>query len=143
MPSVDTSSNPDLLHELIGVTRELLRVSQEQLRLAQRGEERFQRQQQAQRDEFHRWLDEHPHLSGRCGEAHEVIRNLLGRSMAELVEYVEENGENLLESDFVRTDMVDRYGSLLNHVSVMHGVLKRLAAADDETHLTDMPERTR
>lgn len=118
------------VRELVAVNRELLHVSREQLELLRRAEERFQKQHEGQREEFARWLTEHPELEGRCEGAHESVRRLFGRSLAELVDYIHENEDSLLESDFVKNDMVDRYGALLNHVSAMYGVLKRLVQAE-------------
>lgn len=120
----------DQLRDLVALSREMVEISREQLRYLRRTEERYQRQQHALREEFQRWLSEHRHLAGRCRDAHEALRLLLGQTISELVTYVEDNQENLLDSEFVRSDMIDRYGSLLNHVSAMHSVLKRLAAAD-------------
>lgn len=118
------------LRELVQINREMLQISREQLQFSRRAEERHQQQIRAQREEFQRWIEDHPQLEGRCKQARETLRTLLGQSMSELVDFVDENNENLLESDFSRTDLVDRYGSLLHHVSSMYGILKRLAAAD-------------
>jgi hypothetical protein len=120
------------LDELIGLCRELVGVSREQLELARRAEDRFQKQQQAQREEFERWLNEYSQLPGRCRKAEETVRNVLGQAMSELVDYVEEHHEDLMDSEFVRSELVDRYGSLLNHVSAMYAVLKRLSIADQQ-----------
>lgn len=118
------------LRELVQLNREILRVSREHFDLAKRAEERFLHQQKQQREEFERWLQENSELTGQCGSAQEAIRTVLGQAITELVQYVHEHQEDLLESEYVRSDLVDRYGSLLNHVSGMYGMLKRLAAAE-------------
>lgn len=131
--SAPTEGTEDLargIRELVNLTRELLNVSREQLELVRRAEDRFQKQQDAQREEFARWLAEHPEVEGRCEDVHEQLRRLFGRSLAELIRFVDENEDGLIESDFVRSEMVDRFGALLNHVSAMYGIVKRLAAAE-------------
>ncbi|MFO0944778.1 MAG: hypothetical protein U1D30_02345 [Planctomycetota bacterium] len=129
--SPETSSDSlFLLRELVNLCREQVHLSREQLELLRRTEDRYQRQQEAQKEEFQRWLKENPELAGFCGAAHENLRVLFGRSIAELVQYVDENQETIFDSDFVRMEMVDKYGSLLNHVSAMYSIVKRLAAAE-------------
>lgn len=118
------------MRELVCLAREQVQIAREQLELMRRAEDRFQKQQEAQREEFQRWFGENPGLAGYCTAAHDHLRTLLGKAIAELVQYVDDNGENLLDSDFARTEMIDKYGSLLNHVSAMYGMLKRLAAAE-------------
>jgi hypothetical protein len=132
-PAAGSESKDELTHALRDMTsllREHLQISREQLELLRRAEDRFQRQQDAQREEFQRWFAENPGLAGYCGGAHDQLRTLLGRAIAELVQFVDDHGDNLVESDFVRMEMVDKYGSLLNHASAMYSMLKRLAAAE-------------
>lgn len=146
--SIDVSASPDgagpapvnfnvneevarLLRDLTGMTRELVLLAREQTELARRAEDRHVKQHEAQREEFVHWLNEHEGLKGRSQVAHETIRVLLGRSLDDFVTYIDNNQDGLLESDYVRSELVDRYGSLLNHVSAMFGLLKRLASADE------------
>lgn len=143
-PSPQASSGPtqdprvlEILETLAEQNRELILLARRQLELGQRMEERYEKQMIAQRDEFARWLDDEPGLLPRSKQATEAIRNLLGRLIADLVEYVGENDESLHESEFVRAEMVDKYGQLLNHISTMYGMLKRLSTADE-----GMPPRT-
>lgn len=127
-----------LLAELVGLTRELVgavkeqaALAREQLALARKGEQRFEEQRQAQRDDFQRWLQEHGLIKSRTKPAEETARAVLGQAIAELVDYVEEHNENLAEgTDFVRSEMSDRFGGLLHHLWVIYGTLKHLSAAD-------------
>jgi hypothetical protein len=118
------------LRELNGLVRELLHTSREQLELIRRAEDRFQKQNDAQRDEFVRWLGEDPDLARQCHAAHDGLRVLFGRTLADLTAYIESHQDELVDSEFVRSDMVDRYGALLNHVSGLYGLIKRLASAE-------------
>ncbi len=127
-----------LLAELVGLTRELVvavkeqtLLAKEQLVLARKGEQRFEEQRQAQRDDFQRWLHEHGLVKNRTKPAEETARAVLGQAIAELVDYVEEHNENLAEgTDFVRAEMSDRFGGLLHHLWVIYGTLKHLSAAE-------------
>ena len=138
-PAVPQPSDvPVLLAELVGLTRELVTVVREQtaigkevLALARKGEQRFEEQRNAQRDDFQRWLQEHGLVKRRTKPAEETARAVLGRAISELVDYVEEHNENLTEgTDFVRAEMSDKFGGLLHHLWVIYGTLKHLSAAD-------------
>jgi hypothetical protein len=132
-PSQPVGPPEDLLREirdLSGLVRELLHVSREQLELIRRAEDRFQKQNDSQRDEFARWLVDDPQMARQCQAAHDGLRELFGRTLSELTDYVDSHREELIDSEFVRSDMVDRYGALLNHVSGLYGLIKRLASAE-------------
>lgn len=118
------------LRETNKLLREMVRISHETLELTKINESRQKAQIDGQRDEFIRWLSEYPDLRGRCHAAHEVIRRLLGQSLDELVAYIDEHHDSLGESEFARNEMIDRFGSLLNHASSMYGVVKRVCSAD-------------
>jgi hypothetical protein len=116
---------------MIEQNREIINLTRRQLEISQRMEERFEKQLIGQREEFLRWIQETPGLASRSKVATEAIRTLLGKLIDDLVEYVDSNGENLEDSEFVRADMVDRYGQLLNHISSIYGILKRLSTAQE------------
>lgn len=138
------SDAPGLLRELVGAThdmtaatrmlidlaRQQAEMSRQQLELARRAEQRIEEQRQAQRDEFQRWLGEYKLLGGRSGKAEKTIRAVLGTALAELVDYIEENDENLVDSDFIRRELSEKYGAMLAHLWSIHGVLKHLSAAE-------------
>lgn len=120
-----------LTRELVGAATEQAAVAREQLLLARKAEQRFEEQRQAQRDDFHRWLQEHGLAKGRTKPAEETARAVLGQAIAELVDYVEEHNDNLTEgTDFVRAEMSDKFGGLLHHLWVIYGTLKHLSAAE-------------
>jgi hypothetical protein len=119
-----------LLRELLVATREMIALSREQLELAKKAEERYQRQMQGQRDEFERWLGENELTDGRCAQAEEVLRSLLGTSMRTMIEHIDDNCETILESDFARGELVDRFGPPMAHLSTLYNVVKRLNLVD-------------
>lgn len=120
-----------LTRELVGAATEQAAVAREQLLLARKAEQRFEEQRQAQRDDFHRWLQEHGLVKSRTKPAEETARAVLGQAIAELVDYVEEHNDNLTEgTDFVRAEMSDKFGGLLHHLWVIYGTLKHLSAAE-------------
>lgn len=143
-PTAPPQDTPSLLRELVGATHDLTaatrslidlarqqaEMSRQQLDLARRAEQRIEEQRQAQRDEFQRWLGEYKLLGGRSAKAEKTIRAVLGTALAELVEYIEDNDENLTDSDYIRRELSEKYGAMLAHLWSIHGVLKHLSAAE-------------
>ena len=119
-----------LLRELLVATREMIALSREQLELGKKAEERYQRQMQGQREEFERWLGENELSDGRCAQAEEVLRNLLGTSMRSLIDHIDDNCDAILESDFARGELVDRFGPPMGHLSTLYNIVKRLNLVD-------------
>lgn len=150
-PRVDDPTT--LLQELLGATRELtaamrsqLELSRQQaemtrqhLELARRAEQRVEEQRQAQRDDFQRWLGEHQLLGGRSSRAEKTVRSVLGCALTEMVDYIEENDETMSDSDYVRRELADRFGSQLAHLWSIHGVLKHLSAAETAANAAAKP----
>ncbi len=120
------------LDEMAALLREMVRVSHLQLELMQRNEERFNRQQQTQKEDFENWLDDHPDLRSDLPLATEVVRHALGSSIEAMVNHIKENELELTNSDFSRSELVDKFGGLLNHTSAMYGLLRRFMSVDQE-----------
>jgi hypothetical protein len=126
----DRDATTRLLRELLVANRELIALSREHLELAKKAEDRYQRQMQGQREEFERWLGENELDDGRCIMAENVLRSLLGGSMRTLVEHIDDNCDAILESDFARSELVDRFGPTMGHLSTLYNVVKRLNLVD-------------
>ena len=78
-------------------------------------------------EEISAWIDTKPEggyllLLGPPGQGKSAL-------MAELVNHVAENHENLVEGEFALTDFVDKFGPRLAHLNTMLAVLRPLAAA--------------
>lgn len=121
-----------LLRELIGVTRELVDNSRQQLEFSKRWEQRTVEQQQVQRDEFQRLLREHPELKGRAKPIEEHVNAVVGKALTDLFDYVEHHGSDLTDSDYIRSELVEKYGGLLYHLYGIHGIVKRVSAFENQ-----------
>ena len=131
-PSGSMAEVSALLRELIGVSRELLENSRHQLELSRRWEQRTVEQQNQQRGEFDRLLREYPHLKGRAKDVEEHVNAVVGKALGDLYDYVEEHGSDLSESDYIRSEMVDKYGGLLYHLYGIHGIVKRMSLFEQQ-----------
>jgi hypothetical protein len=126
-PSVNLTETNQLLRALCAMTQNLMQVAQQQLELMKRAEDRFQKQMAMQKEDFDRWVGDNPDLVDISPAASEAVRSLLGQTMTELVRHVNDNGDNIFDSDYVRQEMVDKYGAQLNHLSAMYGLIRRIA----------------
>lgn len=116
-PNPAQSEMTALLHQLVvGQDRqnEILEELVEQMGASQR--------QRA--NELNQWKDANPLLSRRCRAAAEALSQVQTEFLQNLTVDVNDNYENMLDSDFVLNEFVDRYGPRLAH---LNGVLQLLA----------------
>jgi chromosome segregation ATPase len=128
-----------LLREMVAInrdlhtmTRELLENSRQQLELSKRWEQRTAEQIQNNRDELTRLGKEHPELRGRSKDVEEQVAAVVGKSMSDLYDYVEHHGSDLSDSDYVRAELVDKYGGMLYHLHGIHGIVKRFSSLEQQ-----------
>ena len=136
-----TPGNPNgdpvaLLHALVAlqsqtldVQRQVLQSQQQQLELAKEAAQIAREQRARQIAELERWQSGHDRVLDQCRESLGQLEQVHSALMGELVNYVAENHENLVEGDFALTDFVDRFGPRLAHLNTMLAVLRPLAAA--------------
>ncbi len=84
--------------------------------------------------ELSQWRKAHPQLAGQCRQAAEVLGRVQKEFLSNMTEEIHENGESLLDGEFMLGEFVDRYGPRLAHMHSMLQVLSQLAgpAVDDE-----------
>ncbi|MEM7785865.1 MAG: hypothetical protein AAF939_00990 [Planctomycetota bacterium] len=106
-----------LLHQLVvGQDRqnELLEEMVEQMNASQR--------QRA--NELNQWKDANPLLARRCRAAAEALSQVQTEFLQNMTVEVNDSFEDMIDSDFVLNEFVDRYGPRLAH---LNGVLQLLA----------------
>ena len=57
---------------------------------------------------------------------------VVGKALGDLFEYAEEHGSDLAESDYIRSDLVDKYGGMLYHLYGIHGIVKRMSVYEQQ-----------
>src|SRR4051812_3182468 len=137
-----------LLRELIemnraiaGMTQELLQNSRQQLELSKRWEQRTVEQIQNNREELLRLGKQHPELRGRSQDVEKQMAAVIGKSMGELYDYVEHHGEDIADSDFVRSELVEKYGGMLYHLHGIHGIVKRFSSFERQMQLEQQQQQ--
>lgn len=95
---------------------------------SQIGQHQRQRQQ-----ELNTWKEAHPELSKSCKRAAETLTQVQCEFLDSLTREVEENGEHLLDGEFMLTEFVDRFGPRLAHLNGVLQVLSQLGTSNQAT----------
>jgi len=122
-----------LLHLLVSlqsqtleVQRQILENQRQQLELAREAAQIGREQRARQISELERWQASHAQVLDHCRDSLGKLETVHAAMMGELVDYVAENHENLVEGDFALTEFVDRFGPRLAHLNTMLAVLRPL-----------------
>jgi small-conductance mechanosensitive channel len=125
-----------LLHAMVAlqsqsldVQRQILQNQQQQLELAKEAAQIAREQRSRQIAELERWQAGHEPVLDQCRESLGQLEQVHSALMADLVNHVADNHDNLVDGEFALTDFVDRFGPRLAHLNTMLAVLRPLAAA--------------
>jgi hypothetical protein len=78
--------------------------------------------------EIQQWKDANPKLSRACRNAAETLSRVQTQFLESITEEVIENGEHLVDGEFMLHEFVDRFGPRMAH---LNGVLQVLAQLGD------------
>ncbi|HID22925.1 MAG TPA: hypothetical protein EYP14_11075 [Planctomycetaceae bacterium] len=113
-----------LLLELLRLQREQLELTRELVRLSREAHEIRARQHA----ELLAWQERHEGVVERCREVVSTLTQIHAGVLGDMADYINENAEALLESDFSISEFVDKFGPRLHHLSTMLAVFKQLSA---------------
>ena len=122
-PDAAISSNDiviRMLHDMLTLQREQVALAREMLQFARENRQR-------QQNELEAWQRENQHVVEKCREVLGILSRVHSGMLSELAEYIQENEETMLESEFSVSEFVDRFGPRLHHLSAMLGVLKQVS----------------
>jgi hypothetical protein len=117
----------DLLRQLLEIQREQLT----QLRAAAAGHDGAVRW----RAFLSRWENDFPGLTDGCRQALPILERSFGCLIAQLAEFLQEQGEDALDNDFSLQEFLDRYGMRLMQLGTILNMVAPLAeaASQDES----------
>ena len=84
-----------------------------------------QRQRNA---ELGQWKQANPRLAQRCREAAETLGQIQTRFLENVTEEINENGETMMDGEFMLNEFVDRFGPRLAHLNGVLQVLSQLSS---------------
>ena len=83
--------------------------------------------------ELTEWQKAHPGLARECGQAADVLARVQATFVSGLTREVLENEENLLDGEFVLTELMDRFGPRLAHLNSLLHFLAQLSKPPKES----------
>lgn len=83
--------------------------------------------------ELAKWQKSHPALARDCRQAADVLARVQASFLNGLTREVLESEENLLEGDFVLTELMDRFGPRLAHLNSLLHFLAQLSSPPKES----------
>ena len=116
-----------LLYDILQTQRQQLEVSREMLQVTRENRQR-------QQAELEAWQRENKHVVERCREVLGTVSRVHSGMLCDMAEYIRENEETLLESEFSISEFVDRFGPRMHHLSAMLGVLKQVSTPGNGEH---------
>ena len=90
-----------------------------------------QRQRNA---ELGQWKQANPRLAQRCREAAETLGQIQTRFLENVTEEINENGETMMDGEFMLNEFVDRFGPRLAHLNGVLQVLSQLSSSTNADH---------
>ncbi len=111
-------------NEMVALLHQLVAGQDRQNELMEEMVEQMNAGQRARSNELNQWKNANPLLARRCRAAAEALSQVQTEFLQSLTIDVNDNFENMIDSDFVLNEFVDRYGPRLAH---LNGVLQLLA----------------
>lgn len=132
-PPTPTPKGSDVGSALIGLTRQLIEMQNRQNvlleQLLQINKQVLQASNQANQQrqtELNQWRNSHPKLVKSCKNAMESLSQVQIDFLQTLADEVEDQKENLAESEYAFNDFLDRYGPRMAHLNGILQVLGHL-----------------
>jgi len=111
-------------NEMVALLHQLVMGQDRQNELMEEMVEQMNAGQRARSNELNQWKDANPLLARRCRAAADALSQVQTEFLQNLTMDVNDNFEDMIDSDFVLNEFVDRYGPRLAH---LNGVLQLLA----------------
>lgn len=136
--AIDVSANPNSSSNtrvsseelMVGLLRQMVATQERQTKLmeemaAHLGAGHRQRQQ-----ELGNWKEQNPELAKGCKAAAELLAKVQTQYIRQITDEVNSSDDNLLESDYMLNEFVDRFGPRLAHLTGLLQVLSSLSPVE-------------
>lgn len=130
-PAAGASSKIDANELIVGLLKQLVDGQQREIKLLEEvahfvGLNHRQRQQ-----EIANWKEANPDLARSCRLAAESLAKVQNDFIHRMTEEAVDNQENLLESEYMLSEFVDRFGPRMAHLGGVLHMLSQLSAAKE------------
>ncbi len=128
-----------LLLEQTQLLRQVLAAQDRQNELLEELVTQISAVQRQRQQELTQWKRANPHLARYCRKAAEILAQVQNEFLASLTQEIHEQGEALLEGEFLVTELVDRFGPRMVHLNGLLQMLSQLSSASSPTSTSPSP----
>lgn len=122
-------NNHDKQSEIAALLHQLVAGQDRQNELLEEMVEQMQAGQRQRINELNQWKEANPLLARRCRAAAEALSQVQTEFLQSLTIDVNDNFEEMIDSDFILNEFVDRYGPRLAHLNGVLQLLSQLSMA--------------
>jgi hypothetical protein len=120
--------------EVVALLHQLVIGQDRQNELLEEMVESAQNNQRQRAGELQQWKDANPLLARRCRAAAEALSQVQTEFLQSLTCDVSDSHEDMLDSEFVLNEFVDKYGPRLAHLNGVLQMLSQLSANGANNH---------
>ncbi len=129
-----SSENGPLGNEVVGLLRELVESQDRQNQLLEDLVEQLGSNQRQRAAELGQWKQANPKLASDCRRAAEALSHVQTEFRQNLIDEVTDGADDLMDSDFMLNEFVDRFGPRLAHLNGVLQVLSQLSSVPNPTN---------
>lgn len=122
------------LDDVAVILQQLVAGQDRQNELMEEMIEQMHASQRQRSNELSQWKDANPLLARRCRAAAEALSQVQTEFLQTLTIDVNDNHEEMMDSEFVLNEFVDRYGPRLAHLNGVLQLLSQLSLHPGESH---------
>ena len=138
------AQKPSVSHSFSEISqslRELLTVQRQQTELLTELVTQVQRTQHRKAIELGLWKRSNPELAEFCKRASVKLERVQTDLLSTITEEIDENFDTLMDSEFMLSEFVDRFGMKFMHLNSMLHILSQLGNAPDlQFHHSETPK---
>ena len=146
--TIDVSANPNSATDtrlsteelVVGLLRQVVNSQERQTKLMEEMVGHLGAAQRQRMQELGAWKDQHPKLAQNCKAAAETLAKVQTEFLETITQEVSSSDDSLIDSEFMLSEFVDRFGPRLAH---LNGILQVLAQLSANTNTADQPTAER
>lgn len=131
-PQINQPAN--LQSEMVTLLHQLVEGQDRQNELLEEVASQMGAAQRQRANELTQWKEANPLLARRCRAAAEALSQVQTEFLQNMTVDVNDSYENMLDSDFVLNEFVDRYGPRLAHLNGVLQLLSQLSAQPGQSN---------
>ena len=121
-------------NDIAAILQQLVAGQDRQNELMEEMIDQMHASQRQRSNELSQWKDANPLLARRCRAAAEALSQVQTEFLQTLTIDVNDNHEEMMDSEFVLNEFVDRYGPRLAHLNGVLQLLSQLSLQPGDNH---------